>query len=1039
MTKQPKPLTVFGKDLDNLLEQAGKLSIREYADQAGVDYQYISQLRHMPDRHPGKLYVNLLKPFATLKILGVAEAHQLSVRHRKKPLSLAECKDIFPELTEQELANSIKQVLKSREDKTAVLPAAALSPFYQRVFVGRETEMNQLQSAFNNAVSNQGSLVMVVGEPGIGKTALTEQLATYVTSKGGKTLTGHCYSERSLSLPYLAFVEALGSYARSRDVMELKKEVGTGAADIARIIPEIRERLKVEPRPKGDPDEERYRLMQSVVGFLSNIASTQPILFILEDLHNADKGTLEMLTHVCRNMAVTRLLLVSTYRDVEVDRTHPLSSTLAELRRLPMFKRVLLRGLNADEVSRMLSNITGQEMPLSLAEAIHRQTEGNPLFVQEVVRYLVEEGVISPQGEVRQKPKDIPVEMKIPDGLRDVIGKRLSSLSVSCNRMLAVAAVIGRDFRLEVLQKVAGMTDEEIFKTLDEAKKAAVIEERTGVGAAVNYRFAHAFFQQTLYEEIIAPRRIRLHQQVARTLEKVYKTRLEEHAAELAEHFSHSSTNNDLKKAVSYGEMAAKRAIDVYAYGEAVRLLDQAIKVQEVLDPEDKVKLCDLLIATGEARLDAGDFKHIMDDEAPQALALAEALGDGQRMFRISWLAYQSIGNYGGLYTVSSPEGMNWINLLDKYALPNTEERVVADMALGGAKAGLGEWAEARRLLHQGISLARELKNADTFALNAAMFLFLCLSLPEQVELWKLAEEIEAGWQKTSLRIRLRSMPYTASFFLAMGESARAADLMREFAGWIKQQPNFLAMKLMADACFQLMNGELEEATKTVREIGLLREESGQPDIIISEFPGLRLAGYLGRAASALREEERKLRLTGIRINPWSRAYYLAHAGEERKVTPILDGLVGWYAPPAEPLKSHIIEDMLLLETAVVACHKRAAEMLFTHIRNTPFKTTGFWYPTCVARHLGGAAALLERYDEARKYYDEAIKVCTEMKFRPELALTRLQFAELLLEHYPNEKKETVEHLDFAIKEFQEMKMQTYLERALRHKEILKA
>ena len=154
--------------------------------------------------------------------------------------------------------------------------------------------------------------------------------------------------------------------------------------------------------------------------------------------------------------------------------------------------------------------------------------------------------------------RDTPVEMRIPDGLRDVIGKRLSSFSESCNKVLAVAAVIGRDFRLEVLQKVAGMTDEEIFKALEEARKAAVIEERTGAGAVVNYRFAHAFFRQTLYEEIIAPRRIRLHQQVARALEEVYKNRLEEHAAELAEHFSYSSDSADLTKAVSYGEMAAQ-------------------------------------------------------------------------------------------------------------------------------------------------------------------------------------------------------------------------------------------------------------------------------------------------------------------------------------------------------------------------------------------------------------------------------------------------------------------------------------------------
>ena len=417
--------------------------------------------------------------------------------------------------------------------------------------------------------------------------------------RNGRALVGHCYEEGSLSLPYLAFVEALRAYAQTCDVGRLREELGPGAPDVARIVSEVRERLRIQPRPKGDPEEERYRLLQAVSDFLGSAAAAKPLLIVLEDLHSADGGTLEMLEHVARNLGGKRLLLVGTYRDIEVDRTHPLSAALAELRRLPHFERVLLRGLNADEVRRMLSGIAGQDVPWGLAEAVHRQTEGNPLFVQEVVRYLAEQGIIErEEGRWRAKT-DTPVEMRIPDGLRDVIGKRLSGLSESCNKVLSVAAVIGRDFQMEVLQKVAGMSDDELFGALEEARKAAVIEERTGAGAKVSYRFAHAFFRQTLYEEIIAPRRIRLHQQVARALEEIYNNRLEQHAAELAEHFSYSSDRADLEKAVSYGEMAARRATDVYSYGEAVRLLEQALKVQEVLDPEEKLKRCDLLLALG--------------------------------------------------------------------------------------------------------------------------------------------------------------------------------------------------------------------------------------------------------------------------------------------------------------------------------------------------------------------------------------------------------------------------------------------------------
>ena len=425
---------------------------------------------------------------------------------------------------------------------------------------------------------------MVVGEPGIGKTALCEQLATYVTLRGGTTLTGHCYEEGSLSLPYLAFVEALRSYVQDRPPEALRKELGTAATDVARIVSEVRERLSIEPRPPGDPEEDRWRLLQAVSGFLRNASTVQPLLIVLEDLHWADRGTLDLLLHLARNLAGARLLVIGTYRDVEVDRGHPLSATLAELRRSAEFRRVLLRGLGTPEVQRMLAAITGAELPGSLAESIHRQTEGNPLFVQEVVRYLVEEGHLGHGGLAQSST---PVTMSIPEGLRDVIGKRLSRLSPDCNRVLAVAAVIGRDFGLDILQMIAGLEEEALVSALEAAVQVGVLEESASgrPGGLIRYRFAHAFFRQTLYEELSAPRRLRIHQEVARALEQQYAARLDEHAAELAEHFAQSTDRDDLAKAVRYGELAAQRALAVYAYGEAARHLEQALDVQEVLDP----------------------------------------------------------------------------------------------------------------------------------------------------------------------------------------------------------------------------------------------------------------------------------------------------------------------------------------------------------------------------------------------------------------------------------------------------------------------
>jgi serine/threonine protein kinase len=569
-----------------------------------------------------------------------------------------------------DVLQALESVDTGKGEPTKEVSATTENPLYRRVFVGRESELRQLQSAFDSAASGQGALMMVVGEPGIGKTAICDQLRTYVTLRGGKTLLGHSYEEGSLSLPYLAFVEAMRSYVLSREVKDLREELGTGAADVARIVSEVRDKLKIKPRPKGDPEEERYRLMQAVTGFLSNAANVQPLLVVLEDLHDSDKGTLDMLTHISRNLSGARLLIVGTYRDVEVDRSHPLSAALAELRRVSTYGRVLLRGLNADEVRRMLDGITREEIPWTLAEAVHRQTEGNPLFVQEVVRFLVEEGLLSKQDGRYRPTRDTPLEMSIPEGLRDVIGKRLSLISKECNQLLSVAAVIGRDFRLEVLNKVSGLTEDEVFSALEEAKKAAVIEERAGVGAAVTYRFAHAFFRQTLYEETIAPRRIRLHQQVARALEEIYASRLEEHAVELAEHFSHSSDSADLEKAVSYGEMAAKRALDVYAYGEAVRLLDQAIKVQEILDPEDNIRRCDLLLELCDALYLVVDTRRILEVEAPAAFSLAESLGDGSRAVHACIPAIFSI--LVEQVSFATPEAGEWAETVMLVLIPSS-------------------------------------------------------------------------------------------------------------------------------------------------------------------------------------------------------------------------------------------------------------------------------------------------------------------------------------------------------------------------------
>jgi tetratricopeptide (TPR) repeat protein len=920
----------------------------------------------------------------------------------------------------------------------------AENPLYRRVFVGREPELKQLQSAFDGAISGQGALMMVTGEPGIGKTALCEQLATYVTLRGGRTLVGHCYEAGSLSLPYLAFVEALRSYVLSRETKDLKDELGSGAADIARIISEIRERLKIKLRTQKDPEEERYRLLQGVSEFLSNAASVQPMLVVLEDLHDADKGTLEMLTHISRNLAGTRLLIVGTYRDVEVDRSHPLSATLAELRRVSTYGRVLLRGLNPDEVRRMMESITRESVPWGLAEAVHRQTEGNPLFVQEVVRYLAEERLITRKEGRWQPTKDTPLEMSIPEGLRDVIGKRLSLLSPECNQLLSVASVIGREFALETLKAVAGINEDVFVNALKEAVQLSILEERSQRGV-VRYRFTHAFFRQTLYEEMIAPQRLKLHRQVAHTLETLYANRLEQHATELTEHFSHSTDPADLKKAVEYGEIAAKRATEVYAYGESVRLLEQALKVQEVMDLEDKAKKCDLLLALGDALLLVGEHQRAVSTEAPQALSLAEAISDKKRASRACLLAMKGLIAYGTVF-MAAPSAAKWAAQADRYAEPETVERAWADGISGYVKVSGGIWApEVSVFLNRALDLARRLGHPDTYWMIATLWLWGVAAPQHKEEQLRLVEEL-AGQSRAgvSVLILIVALWAMAGTCLTYGMRRRAEEVMAEMRTLAERtgQPNMVIVSMVNDYSMAIWDGRLEEAVAVRRRILARGEELG-----VLEFAelwstwALPARVHLGDAGRALEAV-----LQGTRNRPRNVAgeltilFCLAHLGRYAEVAETLERLV--VARPgigSAKAETALFQDIISLEAAVMAGHRQAAELLLDWLAGSGAQTSAFALTTCTSRHLGGACALLNRPEEARKHYQEAIEACTEMKFRPELALTRLQLAELLLEHYPDEKKEALEHLDFAIREFQDMKMQPSLERALRHKEILKA
>ena len=902
----------------------------------------------------------------------------------------------------------------------------ASDPLYRTVFVGREAELRQLQSAFDAALSGNGGLVMVVGEPGIGKTSVCEQLATYAAMRGGRTLRGHCYEEGSLSLPYLPFVEAMRTYVLDRDPEALRSELGSNAPYVARIVSEVRDKLAVEQPEGGDPEDDRWRLLQGVTTFLRNAANVQPLVIVLEDLHWADKGTLDVLTHIARSLEGARMLIIGTYRDVEVDRSHALSGALAELRRFTNFSRVTLRGLGADDVQNMLATIAARAVPWALAEQVHRQTEGNPLFVQEVLRYLVEEGFLqrNASGELHQPGSDISLAMQIPEGLRDVIGKRLSRLGPETNKVLAVAAVIGRDFRLDVLQDVAAVTEEELYAALEEASGKGVLEERRQQGA-LGYRFTHAFLRQTLYEEIFTPRRIRTHQQVARAMETRYASKVADHAAELAEHFAQSTDSEDLAKAVHYGELAAQRAMGVYAYAEAARLLEGALQAQEVLDPDDKARRCDLLLALCEALLPGNEVYRILVGLGEQAFQLASTLADSARQFRVCRITREAFTRAGaGRYEGTALSAL-WLERARALATPGSVEEAWTMIALAREAVANGDAPEQFRAAAQAAGLAERLGEWGLYW--TAVGYQVGVPFHEQLE-------VQAGLVKRIVHeraafsgVRMPALLFLGSLrhYLVVGDRAGFDLARREVSAFADQTRDSAAQGIAAwaEITGMLLDGRLGEA-------------DGHGSEVVPQ-----LTQFAGGVAHALNTARRYL---GLEVRPLAEMLGDDHGlaisplFESLMALPDREGIVGdgqaalGHATAIASLPgAGSMARMQALDAAVAL--KDPALLSLTYDRTRPLVAWGADTnrTRSPGRLHGEAGEILGLTAEARSDYEIALDVSSRLRNRPEIALIRLRLARLLFAHYPDERDDALAHLDFAIGELSEMKMAPALEEAM--------
>ncbi|MBI4517691.1 MAG: protein kinase [Deltaproteobacteria bacterium] len=492
-------------------------------------------------------------------------------------------------------------------------------------FVGREAAMHELRAGLEAALSGRGQLLLLVGEPGIGKTRTAEELATYARVRGAQVLIGRCY-EGEGAPAYWPWVQVLRSYVQERDPAILRSELGSGAADIAQIVSEVRERLPDLPPPAAlEPEQARFRLFDSITAFLKNAANRQPLVVIIDDLHWADKPSLLLLQFLARELSSSRLLVLGTYRDVELRRQHPLSHSLGELAREQLSRRILLRGITAGDVARYLELTAGKVAPAALVNAVYRETDGNPFFVTEIARLLIAEGRLDAEG------RDAEWGITIPQSVREVVGRRLDRLSERCNQLLTIASVMGREFSLSALERVSELPAEQLIENLEEAMAARIITELPR--AVGRYSFAHALVRETLYGELTTTRRVRLHRQIAAVLEEFYAANPESHMAELAYHFYEAAPGGDVERAIAYATRAAERATALLAHEEAVVHYERALQALELQPPIGGRRRCELLLALGDAQRYAGDFAKAR--EAFRAAAsVARTLGSNESFAR---------------------------------------------------------------------------------------------------------------------------------------------------------------------------------------------------------------------------------------------------------------------------------------------------------------------------------------------------------------------------------------------------------------------
>jgi class 3 adenylate cyclase/tetratricopeptide (TPR) repeat protein/biotin operon repressor len=885
----------------------------------------------------------------------------------------------------------------------------------EAVVVGRAAELEKVaESAKRVAGGNGREVLLVSGEAGLGKTTLVAEGARAAFTAGACVLFGHC--EEDLATPYQLFTEALGHYVTHCAEERLRAHVEVHGSELVRLIPALSTRIPDLPPTKAtDSDSDRYLLFTAVVGLLSQASEAQPIVLMLDDLQWADAGSLDLLRHVIATDQPLAVLVLGTYRDTELLIGHPFLETLAALHRQVNVTRLELSGLDDTAVASFMEAVAGRPLDdsgISFAHALHRETDGNPFFVSEILHHLSETGALLGGQTGRWLSVENVEAVGLPVSIREVIGARVGRLGPVAGRVLSLAAVIGRDFDIEVLTQAAEISEEDLLDLLDTAVAAALVRE--GHEAPGHYAFAHALIQQSLYEDLGPTRRARAHRQVAVALEHVCRSRPGPRVGEIARHWFIGRQLQDLAKALDYSRRAADAALEALAPGDALRYYTQALDLHGESEQPDPVLGIDLAIGLGIAQRQTGNpaFRETLLAASHQAVTI----GDSNR------LVVAALANHRGWYSAAAALDTDKIEILEMTLdrlSPDDRDRALV-LATLCSELAIGTPLERRReLADEALELAEssgddavmvQVLNSTYYALHVPPLLEQ--SLDRTADALVRAEHVDDAMARFLALHNRHLIAYVAGDF---DEMDRCIDAMGSLAELL-DQPMLQWTMAYVRATQALIAGDSVRAEAHVMEALQLGTDSGQPDTILTfglQFMATNFQkGTLVELIPLI--EQMAVGMTeNLGMVNAALVLALSEGSRNDEVRMLLEEYSG--------TGFNFLLDCAwsigmcgFAEGAIEVADPRFAAPLFDHLApwSAQWCTTGITAQGPISHYVAGLATVLGRFDEAEAYFAQAASMSTAAGARFFSARTDLSWGKMLAErHSPGDPERAREFL----------------------------